>query len=61
MRLLSKVRVGPKHVKHYEKEPKTPAQRVLESPRVKECKKRRSASFSPRTTFWTCANVSTPT
>ena len=34
MRLLSKERVGGKYVKRYEKEPKTPAQRVLESPHV---------------------------
>ena len=36
MRLLSKERAGSKHVKRYEKEPKTPAQRVLESPHVSE-------------------------
>ena len=41
MRLLSKERVGSKYVKRYEKEPKTPAQRVLESPSVKECKKKK--------------------
>lgn len=39
MRLLSKQRVGSKYVKRYEMEPKTPAQRVLESPDVKEGKK----------------------
>lgn len=39
MRLLSKERVGSKYVKRYEKEPKTPAQRVLESPLVHEQKK----------------------
>jgi hypothetical protein len=39
MRLLSKERVGSKCVKRYEKEPKTPAQRVLESPAVPEQKK----------------------
>jgi hypothetical protein len=36
MRLLSKERVGAKYVKRYEKEPKTPARRVLESPDVSE-------------------------
>lgn len=36
MRLLSKERVGSKCVKRYEKEPKTPARRVLESPDVSE-------------------------
>ena len=36
MRLLSKERVGPKYVKRYEKEPKTPARRVLESSGVSE-------------------------
>ncbi len=41
MRLLSKERVGPKRVKRYEKDPKTPAQRVLESPAVPERKKER--------------------
>lgn len=39
MRLLSKERVGSKYVKRYEREPKTPAQRVLESPHVPEHKK----------------------
>lgn len=39
MRLLSKERAGPKCVKRYEKPPKTPAQRVLESPLVPENKK----------------------
>ena len=39
MRLLSKERVGPRYVKRYEKEPKTPAQRLLESPSVSEEKK----------------------
>ena len=39
MRLLSKERVGSKYVKRYEKQPKTPAQRVLESPLVPEDKK----------------------
>lgn len=39
MRLLSKERVGAKCVKRYEKEPKTPARRVLESPLVSEEKK----------------------
>ena len=39
MRLLSKERVGSKYVKRYEKTPKTPAQRVLESPDVPEDKK----------------------
>ena len=34
MRLLSKERAGAKYVKRYEKAPKTPARRVLESPRV---------------------------
>lgn len=41
MRLLSKERVGPKYVKRYEKDPKTPAQRVLGSPLVPEDKKAR--------------------
>ncbi len=41
MRLLSKERVGSKCVKRYEKEPKTPAQRVLESSAVPEHKKQR--------------------
>ena len=36
MRLLSKERVGARYVKRYEKAPKTPARRVLESPRVSE-------------------------
>jgi len=36
MRLLSKERVGSKYVKRHEKGPKTPAQRVLESPLVSE-------------------------
>ena len=36
MRLLSKKRVGAKYCKHYEKIPKTPAQRVLESSVVSE-------------------------
>ena len=39
MRLLSKERVGAKCVKRHEKRPKTPAQRVLESPGVAEAKK----------------------
>ena len=39
MRLLSKERVGAKYVKRYEKEPKTPARRVLESPLVSEEKR----------------------
>jgi len=39
MRLLSKERVGAKYVKRYEKTPKTPAQRVLESPDVPADKK----------------------
>jgi hypothetical protein len=39
MRLLSKERVGAKYVKRYEKLPKTPARRVLESPDVREGKK----------------------
>jgi hypothetical protein len=39
MRLLSKERHGAKYVKRYEKVPKTPAQRVLESPLVSEEKK----------------------
>lgn len=34
MRLLSKERVGSKYVKRYEKVPKTPAKRVIESPLV---------------------------
>jgi len=41
MRLLSKERVGSKYVRRYEKEPKTPAQRVLESPSVEERKKKK--------------------
>lgn len=41
MRLLSKERAGSKCVKRYEKQPKTPAQRVLESPAVPEQKKAR--------------------
>lgn len=36
MRLLSKERVGTRYCKRYEKTPKTPAQRVLESPSVSE-------------------------
>lgn len=36
MRLLSKERVGARYCKRYEKTPKTPAQRVLESPSVSE-------------------------
>lgn len=41
MRLLSKERVGARYRKRYEKAPKTPAQRVLESPQVsKENKKK---------------------
>ncbi len=36
MRLLSRERVGSKYVKRHEKEPKTPARRVLESPLVSE-------------------------
>ena len=39
MRLLSKERVGARYVKRYEKVPKTPAQRVLESSGVSEDKK----------------------
>jgi len=39
MRLLSKERAGTKYVKRYEKPPKTPAQRVLESAHVPEGKK----------------------
>jgi len=39
MRLLSKERIGSKYVKRYEKVPKTPAKRVLESPLVSEEKK----------------------
>ena len=39
MRLLSKERAGPRYVKRYEKEPKTPAQRLLESASVSEGKK----------------------
>ena len=41
MRLLSKERVGSRYLKRYEKMPKTPAQRVLESPDVAEDKKAR--------------------
>ena len=41
MRLLSKERVGPRYVKRYEKQPKTPARRVLESPDVSERDKER--------------------
>jgi len=36
MRLLSKERIGARYCKRYEKTPKTPAQRVLESPSVSE-------------------------
>jgi len=39
MRLLSKERAGTKYVKRFERQPKTPAQRILESPDVPEAKK----------------------
>ena len=39
MRLLSKERVGAKYIKRFEKQPKTPAQRVLEAPEVPEATK----------------------
>lgn len=39
MRLLSKERVGTKYVKRFEKQPKTPAQRILESPDIPGAKK----------------------
>ena len=39
MRLLSKERVGSKYVKRYERTPKTPAQRILESGAVTQARK----------------------
>lgn len=45
MRLMSKECVGAKCAKRCEKQPKTPAQRVLESPAVTEQKKERIRRF----------------
>lgn len=54
MRLLPKGAPARKCVKRYEKEPKTPAQRVLESPAVPEDKEARSARCSRNTTSLIC-------